>query len=152
MHCLTSAYFLPIVFEILSTKQKARVLRAHIIVVLQMYSFVGAPKLYITPEHIANNTHAVANRLYGEDAIKHDDIHVPKVIRALWRGNVLSTLKEGGGEQKTPSVNWLYIARTTLNTITISSFLEADDKRNEGKRFYDKRMSGYDQFWENREN
>ncbi|KAJ2526090.1 hypothetical protein EV175_007687, partial [Coemansia sp. RSA 1933] len=66
MHFLTSAYFLPIVFEILSTKQKARVLHAHSIVVLQMYSFVGASKLYITPEHIANNTHAVANKLYGE--------------------------------------------------------------------------------------
>ncbi|KAJ2537534.1 hypothetical protein EV175_006693 [Coemansia sp. RSA 1933] len=162
MHCLTSAYFLPIMFEILSTEQKARVLHAHSMAMLLIYSLIGAPKLYITPEHIADDTHAVASKLYGEsdanpwldvfrDAINHNDIHVPKVIRALWRGNVLSTLKEDGAEQKMSSVNWLYIARATLDTVTGSSFLEADDKRNEGKHFFDRGMSGYDQFWENRE-
>ncbi|KAJ2849780.1 hypothetical protein GGI22_005476, partial [Coemansia erecta] len=86
------------------------------------------------------------------DAINHDDIHVPKVIRALWRGNVLSSLQSKScTERKTPPVNWLYIARTTLDTITISSFLEGSDARNKGKRFWDKGMLGYDQFWENRE-
>ncbi|KAJ2868709.1 hypothetical protein GGI22_000698 [Coemansia erecta] len=163
MHCLTSAYFLPIIFDILSTEQKARLLHAHWIVVLEIYSLVGAPQLYINPEYTADDTYAVSKDLYGEsaanpwldvvkDAINSDNIHVPKVIRALWRGNVLSSLQsKSSTERKTPLVNWLYIARTTLDTITISSFLESSDARNKGKRFWDKGMLGYDQFWEDRE-
>ncbi|KAJ2552640.1 hypothetical protein EV175_003238 [Coemansia sp. RSA 1933] len=162
MHCLTSAYFLPIIFEILSTEQKARVLHAHSTVMLQLYSLIGAPKVHITPEHIADDANAVASKLYGEsdanpwldvfrDAINHTDIHVPKVIRALWRGNVLSTLREDGAEQKTPSVNWLYIARTTLDTITTDSFVPPNDEKNKGKQFFNIEMCGYDQSWESHE-
>ncbi|KAJ1790102.1 hypothetical protein LPJ59_005221 [Coemansia sp. RSA 2399] len=163
MHCLTSAYFLPIIFDILSTEQKARVLHAHWTSVLTFYSLVGAPQLYINPEYTADDAYAVSKDLYDEsaanpwldvikEAINHDDIHVPKVIRALWRGNILSSLQsKSSTEQKTPPVNWLYIARTTLDTVTMNNFVGSTDARNKGKRFWDKGMLGYDQFWEDRE-
>ncbi|KAJ1666362.1 hypothetical protein EV178_002318 [Coemansia sp. RSA 1646] len=163
LHCLTSAYFLPIILDVLSIEQKARTLHAHWIVTLSIYSLVGAPQLYITPEHTATNTHAVADGIYGgsanpwlgvfKDAINHNDIHVPKVIRALWRGSILSALqnKDSTEQKALPPVNWLYIARATLDTITMSSLISGSDDRNKGTRFWDKGMLGYDQFWENRE-
>ncbi|KAJ2509758.1 hypothetical protein GGI11_000482 [Coemansia sp. RSA 2049] len=164
MHCLTSLYFMPIYFEVLSTEQKARLLHAHCMAVLNIYSAGGAPQLFVTPEHTAEDARKVVNGPHGEpsnpwleifnDAINHDDIHAPKVVRTLWRGDILSALQKqdkNSTRQKTPPVNWLYIARTTLDTITMSSFYERSDERNKGTRFWDRGMLGYDQFWEDRE-
>ncbi|KAJ2563786.1 hypothetical protein GGH12_002385 [Coemansia sp. RSA 1822] len=86
------------------------------------------------------------------EAIASNDMHVPKVVRALWRGSLLdsfpSKLSFDNDYRLPPPVNWLYLARITVDTIDFSSFRDPQEQTKEGKRFWTFGMVGHDKFWD----
>ncbi|KAJ2805877.1 hypothetical protein H4R20_001915 [Coemansia guatemalensis] len=161
MHCLTSAYFLPILFESLTVDQQAKLLQAHCAVTLGTFAIHGSPKLYIPSEVIAVDTRHVTTLSQTdsgnpwlavfEKAIASDDMHVAKVIRSLWRGNLLnafaSQTESVEGYDMPPPINWLYLAQITVDTIQASTFKDLDQQAQEGKRSWVHGMIGCDAFW-----
>ncbi|KAI9502930.1 hypothetical protein GGI25_003203 [Coemansia spiralis] len=157
MHCVTSAYFLPIIFGILSTEQKAQLLHAHYAFCLSLFSLQGTPQLFIAPTHTTGDSHSAARELYGdsanpwlgvfERAINSNDMHVPKVIRSLWRGSVLCGSSDLNVNSQAPLVNWLYIARRTVDSISADGFV-SDVSEIDDAFTWSRGMLGYDEYWE----
>ncbi|KAJ2849601.1 hypothetical protein IWW36_002498 [Coemansia brasiliensis] len=164
MHCLTSAYFLPIIMDCLPLEKQAKLLKAHCAATLATFVVHGCPNLYITPEISSTDTHVAVSDSQGNinnqwldvfaKAIANNDMHVAKVIRGLWRGSLLNAFPN---EQPTckddyelpPPINWLYLARTTVDTITADSFNDMDKQLKEGKYFWKFGVVGSDEFWKN---
>ncbi|KAJ2660603.1 hypothetical protein IW148_003734 [Coemansia sp. RSA 1199] len=162
MHCVTSAYFLPIYLDCLSIERQVQILKAHCAVVLATFAVHGSPELYITPEISSKDTHCAVSDIQNNvnnqwldvfsEAIASNDMHVPKVVRALWRGSLLdsfpSKLSSDNDYRLPPPVNWLYLARITVDTIDFSSFRDPQEQTKEGKRFWTFGMVGHDKFWD----
>ncbi|KAJ1864499.1 hypothetical protein LPJ57_006152, partial [Coemansia sp. RSA 486] len=84
-------------------------------------------------------------------AIASNDMHVAKVVRALWRGSIISAFAEDMPETDSyelpPPVNWLRIAQDTVDIITASSFEDKEKQIQEGKRTWVRGMIAFDEFW-----
>lgn len=166
MHCLTSSYFLPIIMDIMSPSQQAKLLRVYSIVVLFTYASKKCPALYTPVELISSNTYEIGVESSKDNkpstnpwfevfnkAIASDDMHVSKVVRGLWRGSLISAFSDKNakvpeGYTLPPTINWLYLARTTVDTITISSFEDAEEQNKAGRRGWVHALVGSDEFWE----
>ncbi|KAJ2373681.1 hypothetical protein GGI05_007426, partial [Coemansia sp. RSA 2603] len=136
MHLLTSAYFLPILFEALSIERKAMLLHAHSAMTIALFAAVGSPDIITTLEMKSIDTHAEYTKLNPpvdgskgivrenpwfdvfDKAIASDDMHVAKVVRSLWRGDMMSAFTDqptcDQEYELPPRVNWLYIADCVL--------------------------------------
>ncbi|KAJ2610525.1 hypothetical protein H4S08_003584 [Coemansia sp. RSA 1365] len=161
MHCLSSAYFLPIIFEFLSVDRQAKLLQAHCAVALETFAIHGSPRLYIPPEltafdarHVAASTQSNSGNPWlevFEKAIASDDLHVAKVVRSLWRGSILNAFHSqsgtAGGYDMPPPINWLYLAQLTTDTIQANYFKDVDPQTQEGKHYWIYGMIGCDEFW-----
>ncbi|KAJ1642735.1 hypothetical protein LPJ64_005438 [Coemansia asiatica] len=161
MHLLTSSYFLPIVFDALAIDQQAMLLRAHSTLVLAIFAATGCPKLYIANEaadvvtslkacSLAESKQANPWFAVFEKAIGSDDMHVAKVVRALWRGSIVDAFAdkpESDNYELPPAVDWLRIAQNTVQTITASSFKDSEEQKQEGKRTWVRGMVAFDEFW-----
>ncbi|KAJ1832683.1 hypothetical protein LPJ63_003354 [Coemansia sp. RSA 2711] len=161
MHCLTSAYFLPIILDCLPVERQAEILKAHCAAVLDAFAVHGSPEFFVTPEVSTVDTHLAVSGSTGDannqwldvfaDSIASNDIHVVKVIRSLWRGSLLSAFPvrhaSGDDYELPPPINWLYLARITVDTITANNFRDMDEQVKEGKRFWTFGMLGHDEFW-----
>ncbi|KAJ2645663.1 hypothetical protein IWW40_005921 [Coemansia sp. RSA 1250] len=161
MHCLTSAYFLPIIADCLPLEKQAKVLKAHCAATLATFVVHGCPDLYVTPEISSTDTHAasdsqgnISNQWLDvfSKAIANNDMHVSKVIRSLWRGSLLNAFPSeqpayGDDYELPPPVNWLYLARTTVDTITADNFSDMDKQLEQGKYFWKFGVVGTDEFW-----
>ncbi|KAJ2036567.1 hypothetical protein GGI01_000290 [Coemansia sp. RSA 376] len=134
MHNLTSSYFLPIFLEALPLDNQVRLLHAYIVTFLYMFAAKGCPPLYIQPELTSTNTHSVeASESLGGNpwmdiftkAIANNDMHVSKVVRALWRLSLLTAFpdqaKSVKGYELPPAVNCLHLARITVDSINQST-------------------------------
>ncbi|KAJ2236222.1 hypothetical protein IWW45_001946 [Coemansia sp. RSA 485] len=162
MHLLTSVYFLPIIFDALTVDQQAVLLHAHSVQVLVLFAAVGCPELYFTakePADVVASLEACSledkqtNPWFAvfEKAIASNDMHVAKVVRALWRGSIISAFAEDMPETDSyelpPPVNWLRIAQDTVDIITASSFEDKEKQIQEGKRTWVRGMIAFDEFW-----
>ncbi|KAI8318736.1 hypothetical protein GQ54DRAFT_299930 [Martensiomyces pterosporus] len=161
MHCLTSAYFLPIYFDVLSIDQQARLLRVYNFTVLCIYALKGCPEFHATDELSATDTRQGLQTLPDgnnnpwfpvfEKAIVSNDMHVAKVVRTLWRASLLDAFhdqKETSDRYPLlPPVNWLHIASTTIDTITMSSFDNQEKQHEEGKRGWARGFTAFDGYW-----
>ncbi|KAJ1735488.1 hypothetical protein LPJ61_000514 [Coemansia biformis] len=160
MHCLTSAYFLPIFFDHLSLERQAVLLKAHLAVSLSVFAILGTPEFHATPELVTTDTHSIRPDTWARSengwldvfakAIASNDIHVPKVVRSLWRGSLLDTQESvAKGYELPPPINWLHLARLTIDTITVSPFEDQSAQIQAGKRPWAFGMVGFDEFWAN---
>ncbi|KAJ2800146.1 hypothetical protein H4R20_004169 [Coemansia guatemalensis] len=161
LHCLTSAYFLPIFFENLPVDRQAKILQAHCAVTLETFANHGSPKFYITPELIdvdARHAATLSQTDTGnpwlavfEEAIASNDVHFPKVIRALWRGSLLDAFANQAdsteGYEMPPTINWLYLAQLTVKEIKANYFVDVDQKTQRGGHYWSYGMVGCDEFW-----
>ncbi|KAI7833103.1 hypothetical protein BX661DRAFT_169611 [Kickxella alabastrina] len=165
MHMLTPLYFLPIIFDVLSVSQRVILLRSFALGFLAMFATKGCPRLYVPVELASADTH----RNFGDDeprglneanpwlsifekAIGNREVHVPKVVRALWRGSLNSafasqTVAESGYKLP-PPVNWAYLAKCTVDTIGISTHKYSEDDAEEDARYWDRGMVAFDEFWD----
>ncbi|KAJ2798579.1 hypothetical protein H4R21_003869 [Coemansia helicoidea] len=161
MHSLTSAYFLPIFFDHLSLERQAALLKVHWALDLSVFLLLGAPALHVPPELVSTDTHGVKTGAWASDtngwlevfkkAIDSQDSHIPKVIRSLWRGSLLGSFGSQAGSddgyELPPAINWLYLARRTIDVVTLSSFEEPGPQIEAGRRFWAFGMVGFDEFW-----
>ncbi|KAJ2819294.1 hypothetical protein GGI24_004833 [Coemansia furcata] len=165
MHNLTSSYFLPIYMDALTLENQVRLLHAYIVPFLYMYASKGCPLLYIPLELTSTNTHyAESSESLGDNpwtyvinkAITNNDMHVAKVVRALWRLSLLTTFP---GQAKfvdeyelPPFVNCLYLARTTVDNVSKSVRRDSVTdkmllKSNEDDQGWAHGMLAFDEFW-----
>ncbi|KAJ2077464.1 hypothetical protein H4R24_005121 [Coemansia sp. RSA 988] len=161
MHCLTSAYFLPIIFEHLSVDRQAKLLQAHCALTLGTFAIHGSPKFYIAPEltavdarHVESLTPSNSGNPWlevFEKAIASNDLHVVKAIRSLWRGSLLNAFHNhtdsASSYDMPPAINWLYLAQLTVSVIKADYFEDVDQQTQQGKHYWTYGMVGCDEFW-----
>ncbi|KAJ2357273.1 hypothetical protein GGF43_001560 [Coemansia sp. RSA 2618] len=161
MHILTAAYFIPIILDCLPIERQAQLLKSFCAAALGTYSVYGSPELHITPEITSEDTHRAVPDPQSDmgnawlnvfsKAISSNDIHVSKVVRSLWRASLLSASPSKPMFDKDyelpPPINWLYLARLTLDTITVDNFKDMQEQIDEGKLFWVYDMVGHEEFW-----
>ncbi|KAJ2358415.1 hypothetical protein IWW50_001663 [Coemansia erecta] len=159
MHCMTSAYFLPVFFSNMSIERQAQMLKAHSAAVLNVFAAIGSPELHITPEITSEDTHRAVPDPQSDmgnawldvfsKAISSNDIHISKVVRSFWRASLLSAFPSkpmfDEDYELPPSINWLYLARITVDTITKDNFKGGPP--DQGEHFWKFGMVGHADFW-----
>ncbi|KAJ2195571.1 hypothetical protein IW144_003384 [Coemansia sp. RSA 522] len=115
------------------------------------FSAISSKDTHCTVSDLQNNVNNQWLDVFS-GAIASNDMHVPKVVRTLWRGSLLysfpSKLTFDNDYTLPPPVNWLYLARITVDTIDFSRFRDPQQQAKEGKRFWTFGMVGHDKFWD----
>ncbi|KAJ2811650.1 hypothetical protein H4S07_001922 [Coemansia furcata] len=169
MHNLTSSYFLPIYMDALTLDNKVRLLHAYAVTFLYMFASKGCPPLNIPPELTSTNTHgAEISESLGDNpwtyvidrAIASNDMHVAKVVRALWRLSLLSAFPSQDEyadryAARPINANCLYLAFITIGNISKSVRRNPDTgkmelKDEEGDQGWAHGMFAFDEFWANK--
>ncbi|KAJ2795685.1 hypothetical protein H4S07_006417 [Coemansia furcata] len=169
MHNLTSSYFLPIIMDVLTLDNKVRLLRAYAVTFLYMYAAKGCPRLVIIDLFITTDTQSDRAVATVEDnpwtyvinkAIASNDMHVAKVVRALWRLSLLIAFPSEDMPiyrytNRPVNVNCLYLARITVDNIRKSVRRNPDTGKMELEdNVYDQGwahgMLAFDEFWTNK--
>ncbi|KAJ1814192.1 hypothetical protein LPJ60_006118 [Coemansia sp. RSA 2675] len=166
MHNLTSSYFLPILLDALPLDKKMRLLHAYAFTFIYIFATKGCPPLHIPPELTLADTHRAESAESSssgnpwmeviDKAIANNDMHVAKVVRALWRLSLLTAFptqpNASKGYELPPYINCLYLARITVDSINMSTRRDSvTDKlqltAQDGRRNWAHGMVAYDEFW-----
>ncbi|KAJ2158035.1 hypothetical protein GGF46_004087 [Coemansia sp. RSA 552] len=117
MHCLTSAYFLPIYFDCMPIETQAVLLKAH---------YVFEKAIVSDDLHVSK----VVRSLWRGSMLTSP----PQA-------------KLAADYELPPQINWLYLAHMTTDTITASFFEDIAVQAKAGKQYWVYGMVGRDEFW-----
>lgn len=137
MHALTSSLFLPVVIKSVNSALGARVLRGKFAIDLAYFISRNRPKLHLEQFSSPSEFNKSWDQIF-DLAIKHNDEHVPKVVRALkqverWDSN--QTLGKG--------------AYRAMASMTVDYVAVDKDEEKDGKRWWNQDGIGFDEVWKN---
>ncbi|KAJ1931346.1 hypothetical protein EC988_009819 [Linderina pennispora] len=146
------------VLGVLTVEQQVRVLRSYVFVVLRHYAIEHCPQFYRIDEVATDDVSFATGDEYCSDeqwkrvfakAIQNDDMHIAKVVHALWYGSILNhnAPPAPADYQMPPSINWLLLAQNTVECINMSSYEDEDEQFMAGKRGWSRGKIGFSQYW-----